>query len=146
MERSVRTLYLVRQIQLHCRDKMNEALEAFELTASQYTILSILSHRDGLSSAQLARRFGVTPQSMNVLIGALEEKGLISRRESPHNRRILKTTLTRAGRELLAACEGAIDDAEVAVFGSLTGSELAALRQALRKVALTIRSEAPVPA
>src|SRR5579862_5841562 len=146
MERSVRTLYLVRQIQLHCRDKMNEALQAFDLTASQYTILSILGHRDGLSAAQLSRRFSVTPQSMNVLIGALEEKGLIARREAPQNRRILKTTLTRAGRELLAACEGAIDAAEIEVFGSLSISELAALRQVLRKLAVTLRSDASVPA
>jgi len=146
MEKSVRTAYLIRQIQLHCRARLDDALQAFDITTSQYTILSILDRRDGLSAAQLSRRYSVTPQSMNALIGALEEKELISRREAPENRRILRTTLTRAGRELLAACDAAIDRAEADLFGKLAKSELVALRQALQKLVMTTRSKTRVPA
>ena len=143
MDRTVRTLYLIRQVQLHCRSHMDEALNTFDLTASEYTILSILDRRDRLSAAQLSRRFSVTPQSMNALIGSLEEKGLISRREAPQNRRILQTTLTRSGRALLAACDGAIDAAEAELFCKLTKAELGAFRQVLRKLA-TQHNKAPV--
>ena len=70
------------------------------LSVAQYTTLSILRSRSGLSNAQLARRLWVTPQSMNEVISALERAGLIERVPDVANRRILRTALTRdtAGR------------------------------------------------
>lgn len=146
MERAVRTIYLVRQIQLHAYERMNLALEPFGLSAGQYTIMSLLNHRDGLSAAQLARRFGVTPQSINPLVSGLEEKGLISRSEAPENRRILKTTLTAAGARLLAACDAAIDATEAGMFRDLNRTELTQLRRLLLKVAVTLRDDVALPA
>jgi DNA-binding MarR family transcriptional regulator len=146
MQSDVRTLYLIRDVQLHCRSRMSDALQPFDISTSQYTILSILDRRDGLSAAQLSRRFRVTPQSINTLIGGLEDRGLISRSEAPDNRRILKTTLTRSGRQLLAACDAAIDAAEAELFAALSNAELSGFRQALLKVATYLHGDVSVPA
>lgn len=146
MQSDVRTLYLIRDIQLQCRSRMSDALEAFDISTSQYTILSILDRRGGLSAAQLSRRFRVTPQSINTLISSLGERGLIARSEAPDNRRILKTTLTRSGRQLLAACDAAIDATEAELFAALSRAELSNFRQVLLKLAAYLHGDASVPA
>jgi DNA-binding MarR family transcriptional regulator len=141
-----RTMYLVRQVNVQSRLRIEEALHEFELTSSQYTVLSILGHREGLSAAQLARRFSVTPQSMNVIISTLEEKKLILRQEASDNRRILRANLTPMGQRVLAVCEEAVDVVEADLFRGLTKAETAALRQLLLKVVATIREDATMSA
>ena len=57
----------------------------------QYMLLS-LSRRGGeMSSADLARRFAITPQSMNEKIATLQRKRLIVRHVSSENRQICKS-------------------------------------------------------
>ncbi|MFH9548845.1 MarR family winged helix-turn-helix transcriptional regulator [Streptomyces sp. NPDC017435] len=83
---------------------MDEALRPFGLTTFQYTALTVLQHRGELSSAQLARRSFVRPQTMHEIVRAMEERGLIEHAHAPGNRRIMEARLTREGEELLAAC------------------------------------------
>ena len=101
--------------------------------------LSMLGRRDGLSSAQLARRFDIEPQSMTGIIKSLEARRFISRREADSNRRILRIRLTNAGRNCLDACETIVDRAENDVFTKLDKSELTILRQLVLKVLETTR-------
>jgi DNA-binding MarR family transcriptional regulator len=131
---SVRTMYLVRRLQLRAREVIENALHPLGLTASQYTALSMLGRREGLSSAQLARRFGVMPQSMTEIIKSLGQKGLISRQELDSNRRVLQISLTTAGRQCLNVCDALVDCEEDHLFAVLDGAELAMLRQLLRKL------------
>jgi DNA-binding MarR family transcriptional regulator len=127
-------MYLARRLQLLVRDAIEDALRPLGITASQYMALSMLGRRDGLSSAQLARRFGIEPQSMTGIVKSLEARRLISRREADSNRRVLRITLTKAGRNCLGACDAMVDSAEDGVFAKLTNAELASLRQLLLKV------------
>ena len=127
-------MYLVRRVQLLERDIIENVLGPLGLTAAQYTALSLLGRRDGLSSAQLARRVGVAPQSMTDVIKALEDKRLISRREADTNHRVLRITLTGAGRKCIDACEDLVGRAEEELFGSLNKTEIATLRDLLSRV------------
>lgn len=92
------TIYLVKQLELAIRSFMDEALRPFGLTTFQYTALTVLQHRGELSSAQLARRSFVRPQTMHEIVRAMEERGLIERAHAPGNRRIMEARLTREGR------------------------------------------------
>jgi DNA-binding MarR family transcriptional regulator len=133
-------MYLARRLQILVRDEIENALAPLGITASQYMALSMLGRRDGLSSAQLARRFGIEPQSMTGIIKSLAARRLISRREADSNRRILRIKLTNAGRNCLDACESIVDRAENDLFAKLGQSELTVLRQLLLKVLGTTRS------
>jgi DNA-binding MarR family transcriptional regulator len=132
-------MYLARRLQILVRDEIEGALAPLGITASQYMALSMLGRRDGLSSAQLARRFGIEPQSMTGIIRSLEARQLILRREADSNRRILRIRLTGAGRNCLDACERIVDRAENDVFAKLDKSELTILRQLVLKVLRTTR-------
>ena len=94
------TIYLVKQLELAIRSFMDEALRPFGLTTFQYTALTVLQHRGTLSSAQLARRSFVRPQTMHEIVRSLEERGLIERAHAPGNRRTMEARLTREGKEL----------------------------------------------
>jgi DNA-binding MarR family transcriptional regulator len=128
MARSPRTIYLLRQTQLLVYGEMIERLRDFDLTPAQYLVLSLSQNEQSPSSADLARRSDITPQSMNEIIAVLDRKGLIRRREDPDNRRILRVTVTKEGTKLLAECNKQIDRMENEIFRCLTEKELAAFR------------------
>ena len=107
-----RVSYVVARLDRAVRREIDARVRAHGLTATQYTALSVLASRAGLSNAQLARRSYVTPQSMSQLIGALERQKLIERLPDPAHRRILRAQLTRKGKRVLAACDAAVDEME----------------------------------
>jgi DNA-binding MarR family transcriptional regulator len=125
------TLYLVKRLELAIRARMDEALRPHGVTTQQFTALTALRHRDGLSSAQLARRSFVTPQTMNEMVRWLESHGHIARRRDPGNRRVLLITLTQAGRALLDRCDPLIEAIESEMLGAIPSVQHALFRQSL---------------
>jgi len=118
---------------------LDRALHDHDLTGGQYLILSLVSREGGRSSAELARRAYITPQSMNEVIAALEHKGYIRRTENPENRRILQVALTREGRRLLTSCDKAVDLAETAFLSVLKPKKLAEFRATLEQLLAAAR-------
>jgi DNA-binding MarR family transcriptional regulator len=106
--RSPHISYVIARLERAVRKEIGRLVGPKGLSVAQYTTLSILRSRSGLSNAQLARRLWVTPQSMNEVISALERGGLIARVPDVDNRRILRTALTEHGRETLEACDADI--------------------------------------
>ena len=101
-------LYAVKQVELIVRSRLDEVLRDSGITALQYTALTVLARRDGLTSAELARNSFVTPQAMADLVTALERGRHIERRRDPDNRRQLLISLTPTGQELLARYAGPV--------------------------------------
>jgi DNA-binding MarR family transcriptional regulator len=123
--------YVVARLDRALRREIDEAVRPHGLTLARYTALSVIARRDGLSNAQLARRAYITPQSMSQVITALEHDHLIARQPDRSHRRILRATVTRKGRRVLAACDEAVDALEEEMLGELPGQERDALRDQL---------------
>ena len=130
-----RTVYLVKRAETVVRAGLEACLQPIGVTPRQYVTLSLLRDERDQSSADLARKAGITPQSMSETIATLLAKGLIERLESPEHRRILMTRLTGAGDRLLAECESAVDVMESTLLAKISARELDALRKALRTIA-----------
>jgi DNA-binding MarR family transcriptional regulator len=129
--RPPRVSYLVKWVERGLRSELDTALSAYGLTTPEYTALSVLHDRDGLSSAQLARRTFVTPQAMNQLVIALERRGLVERRPDADHRRVLRTSLSRSGRTLVSRCDRAARDVERRLLSGLSRAEADQLQHAL---------------
>ena len=123
-----RISYLVARLERAVRAGIGKRVAGHGLTTAQYTTLSILGARSGLSNAQLARRALITPQSMSEVLRALEDKGLVARSTHPAHGRILPAELTRRGRTVLAACDRAVDELEEEMLRELAGRDRSALR------------------
>jgi DNA-binding MarR family transcriptional regulator len=126
-----RTSYLVKRLENAVREILEEALADRGVTLAQYTLLSMVSDVDGMSSADVARRSSVTKQATNEMINALERKRFISRSEDGDNRRILRIKLTRAGRTVLRACDLAVDRSERRFYEKISATRLAGLRRTI---------------
>lgn len=126
-----RVSYAVARLDRAVRSGLNARLHRFGLTTLQYTTLTVLRRRGGLSNAQLARRAYMTPQAMSEVIEALERKGLIERTPHPNHRRVLPAALTDAGRRVVAECDAEVDAFEAAMTAPLSEQEAAELRRML---------------
>jgi len=94
-------LYSAKRLELVIRARLDDMLRGSGVTTLQYTALTVLEHRDGVTAAQLARDSFVTPQSMSDMLRALEANSLISRSANPASRRELLVHLTERGVALL---------------------------------------------
>ncbi|WP_405608778.1 MarR family winged helix-turn-helix transcriptional regulator [Streptomyces sp. NBC_00076] len=126
-------LYMVKQVELVARSRLDELVRPSGITALQYTALTVLERHDGLSAAQLARDSFVTAQSTADLVRSLENRGLVHRERNPRNRRELLILLTDAGRELLAQHEELVRELEERMVRDLTRHQTQQFREALTK-------------
>ena len=93
--------YLIGRTDRLIRAQLESELVDTGLSLSEFTALSVLARRPGLSNARLARRSLVTPQAMHKVVRSLEESGLVTRSALPEGGRVLATTITPAGERLV---------------------------------------------
>lgn len=118
-----RVTYLVGRLDRVLRRRLAEALGETGLSLPEYTTLSVLGARSGLSNAQLARRSLITPQAMNEVLARLERRGLVRRRADPGHARVRRAELTEAGAHLLSQADAATSAVERAMLQGLPAAE-----------------------
>lgn len=123
MQSATSASYLIGRLDRIVRQALESQLLDAGLTLAQYTALSVLAARPGLSNAQLARRSLVTPQGMNQALAGLADKGLIRREPHPTQGRVLCVHITSEGKKVLTVCRRLSDGADAEVLGSLSASD-----------------------
>lgn len=124
-------LYVVKQLELATRARLDAVLKESGVTALQYTALSVLERRPTMSAADLARASFVRAQSAADLIGALERRGLIERRTDPDNRRRMLISLTTEGRAFLDAYDPRVEELEEQMLAELGPEDRESFRRFL---------------
>jgi DNA-binding MarR family transcriptional regulator len=137
-----RLSYLVFRLERRIRGQLDQALSQHGVTTTEYMVLSELRLRDGASSAQLARIAFVTPQAMNLVIRDLEGRGLIYREADPNGGRVLRASLSRAGKTLLRRCDRALDEIERVMLVALDEEDRKGLADRLTECAHALQSNA----
>jgi DNA-binding MarR family transcriptional regulator len=118
-----RLSYLVGRLDRALRQRLDEAVRPHGLTVRQYTTLSVLRVRSGLSNAQLARRSLMTPQSMSEVLAALLALGFVQREPDETHGRVIRTELTQTGAAALTASDRAVDALEEQMLAELGARE-----------------------
>ena len=135
-----RTIYLIKRAEIEVTSRMGRALERYDITPIQFAVLYFVNQdKDDLSSAQLSRRFSMTPQSMNELVTVLQRKKLVKKTVDPTHKRILRISLTTKGKQLLADCNMAMDAVEEGLLENLSSSEIQKFREVIGKILDTSR-------
>ena len=130
-----RTLYLIKRMEIEQTSRMASALEQYDLTPIQYAIIYFVDHDKGdLSSAQLSRRFSMTPQSMSEFVGILERKKLLKKTTDPSHKRIFRIALTAKGKKILETCNRELDVVEKKFLKKLSVKEIEMMRNLIGKV------------
>jgi DNA-binding MarR family transcriptional regulator len=89
-----------------------ELLKEFELSPTQYNILRILrgSGSNGLSCREIGERMVTRDPDITRLLDRLERRGLLTRTRDSRDRRVVTTTITAAGLELLAGLDRPVSE------------------------------------
>ena len=81
-------------------------LKPLGLTYTQYLVFLVLWEEDGLKVGDLGERLFLDSGTLTPLLKKLEEKGLLARRRSEDDERVVRVFLTGAGRDLRAKAVG----------------------------------------
>jgi DNA-binding MarR family transcriptional regulator len=136
-----RVSYLVKWLERGIRMRLDAVLGDLGVSTPEYTALSVLARREGLSSAQLARRTLVSAQAMNQLVIALEKRKLIVRKADPDHGRIQRASLTPAGHKLVAECDRATTDIEELLISGLSAAQAADFRGVLSRCVAALQPD-----
>lgn len=104
------------------------------ITPAQQAILAVLTDTPGITSAELARRCLITPQTVTSTVNRLEAAGLVERRPHPMHRTLVEIHPTSRGREVFDRADSCVDALDSTLSRALSADELATLRHLLAKV------------
>ncbi len=100
-----------------------EATPDFGVTTTQYGVLLILHHFEGLDQISLAKKVGLDRSTTGLVLKKLEHKGLVVRTNDPGDLRRKIIVLTARGERLLAKLTGPAARAQDAAFEPFTRTE-----------------------
>jgi DNA-binding MarR family transcriptional regulator len=131
---STRTSYLAWQFAQAVALRLERALRPLDLSLAQHNALVQVELTPGISSAAVARRAGMTAQSMGTAVNGLIERGLLERRAHPTSRRVMQLHPTGAGTALVQLSQAAIEESNANLFEALSEEDEAVLAGLLRRL------------
>jgi len=95
-----RMAHLVRDVARAQMRALQQRLAPFDVSFGHWTFLRVLWTRDGITQRELSEQAGVMEPTTFIAVKAMEEKGLVERRQIAGNRKNMHVFLTPAGRAL----------------------------------------------
>lgn len=109
-------------------------LAACGLSLTEFAVLEVLYHKGALPLGEIRDRILVTGASTTYVVKKLEERGLMRRRTSAEDQRVVFGELTPKGRALMDKVFPAHVDRLRHVMAGLSASEKRAASQLLRRL------------
>ena len=110
------------------------SIEQTELGDSDFRVLEALLHKGPLPVNMIGPKVWLTPGSISVAVDRLVKKGLVSRKDHPHDRRVRQVELTPKGQALINRGFGEHAAAMEDVAGVLSKNERLTLLRLLKKL------------
>ena len=125
----------VMRVQQLLLSRIEDTLKPYGLTFAAYEALRLLafSRHGSLPMGKMGERLMVHPASVTNAITRLEQRGLVERRLSPDDRRVVLATITAAGQSLVREATMALNQASFGLPG-ISPEEAAAVTAVLRGV------------
>jgi len=118
--------------------RVEDVLKPYSLTFAAFEALRLLAftRHGSLPMGKMGERLMVHPASVTNAIRKLESRGLVERRLSPDDRRVVLATITEGGRAVAAAATDALNQADFGLAG-LTREQAAEVTVTLRLLRTT---------
>ena len=115
--------FLLAQLGAHAADRFAERISGLGITPPHAGILRLVAATPSCNQLALAKRLGVLPSRMVILIDQLAEKGLVERKRSTKDRRHSELVLTKRGRGILEKLSKLAAEHEADLCAGLTAAE-----------------------
>ena len=132
---------LLTQVAQTFRSLSDTFMDRIGLHRAQATVLCRLFVRDGLTQSEIAEQLGVQGATMTTMLQRMEEAGLVARRRDPDDNRLVRVSLTDAGRRLERDANTQFMKVEEATFAGLSPQDRASLRRMLRQMLRNMNGE-----
>jgi len=133
--------WLVRRLFRAMADKADSYLKPLGITAADRAILEFLYPDNCLTVPELATRYNVSRQHIQVTVNRLLESGLVEQRANPAHKRSQRIALTAAGRRLFDQIRRKDRRAIEALFADVSATGLKHTRVTLEKLLKQLETE-----
>jgi DNA-binding MarR family transcriptional regulator len=126
--------FLLSQLGAHAADRFGERIKGLGIAPRHAGILRIIATTPACNQRVLAKRLGVLPSRMVILLDELTEKGLVERRRSTTDRRHSEIVLTSRGQRMLEKLSRLAAEHEADLCAALSAKEREQLAALGRKI------------
>ena len=112
----------------------NSCLAKAKLNIPQFNALSIISERNEVTMSVLSRELGVTMGAGTNLMDRVVDNGLVERRRSGTDRRVVKVALTPKGKESLSQATALLMEFWSKVFAEIDPADRARFLGTYRRI------------
>lgn len=105
-----------------------------ELSDAQYSLLFGLRQSDAVRTSELALAADLSPASTTEMLDSLATAGLVTRVRSDQDRRVVLTSLTERGRELVEERRARLEPRWLAAFEDVSERDLLAAADVLDRL------------
>ncbi|MEW6303443.1 MAG: MarR family transcriptional regulator [Verrucomicrobiota bacterium] len=126
--------FLLSQLGAHSADRFGERIEGLGIAPPHAGILRMIATMPSCNQQSLAKRLGVLPSRMVILLDDLAKRGLVERQRSQKDRRHSELALTKAGTQMLEDLSKIAAEHENDLCAALTTEERNTLVALCRKI------------
>ncbi len=114
--------------------RFRQTLAPLSLEPREFALLRSVREAEGESQNTIGERLQIPPSRMVAFVDALEQRGLLERRQNPQDRRARALYLTQAGREMHDSAMAVAFEFERELTGDLSAAEREQLLDLLARV------------
>jgi len=125
---------------------LDQHLGKSPFSLSEARVLYELAHRDELAAKEIGNELGLDPGYLSRIVQGFEEKGLITRKPLPADRRQYQLSLTAKGRQTYAKLNLGSQNEVAAMLARLSAEDTTRLTQAMETIEAVLERRRTQPA
>ena len=136
---------LMARISTHMRRRVERRMAEHGLTAAQWLPLWLLGSGRGDTAQALTCALDTDPGAMTRLLDRLEAKGLLERERSAEDRRVVRLTLTDAGRDVVRHIPQVLADVNNEALQGFSAEDFTQMKTLLQRMHDTLSKTEGTP-
>ncbi|QOZ75542.1 MarR family transcriptional regulator [Bradyrhizobium sp. CCBAU 53351] len=125
---------------------LDQHLGKTSFSLSEARVLYELAHRDDLAAKEIGNELGLDPGYLSRIVQNFDDKGLITRRPLPADRRQYQLSLTAKGRQTFAKLNLSSQNEVAAMLAQLSAGDASRLTQAMATIESVLEQRRTRPA
>ncbi len=140
-KRQPRIFHLIQQANSRLFSAVDRRLKSQEgIVTAHQVILFVLAQEDGLPSAEIAKRAGMSQSRLTGLVDTLVSKGMVRREKADIDSRVHKTYLEEKGADLVARTSAGVRELNEDLLHPFSEDERETIARFLKHVVQTAKT------
>lgn len=128
------TQFLMNQVMHLYIQRSVSMFRKLDIHAGQAGMLWSLKKQNGLSQKEIAKKLGVKPPSITVMIRKLEQEDYIVRKQDEKDQRVTRIFITAKGEKVAEYMNEVLKQLEREIFANMSDEEVMLLRRLLMQM------------